>query len=228
MNYKILLILIFLTSLLHAQYVNIVPQLQDIEAGYIEKVQKDLIQLKENKPGDPNVIFLEAVVTEDGEKSRELYELVYNNFPNSSFADAALFRNFSFFYALGLYKKAEELKERLRKEYPKSHYLKNTDRTFPKVDEMIIVDSSPYQIKNSAEKRFTIQAGAFSDSKNAQNLKDKFISDGFISNITLKNVNNIQLHIVTVGSFIERTQAESFIDDLQTKYSITGRVIELK
>lgn len=228
MNYKILSILIFLTSLLHAQYVNIVPQLQDIEAGYIEKVQKDLIQLKENKPGDPNVIFLEAVVTEDGEKSRELYELVYNNFPNSSFADAALFRNFSFYYALGLYKKAEELKERLRKEYPESPYLKNTDRTFPKVDEMIIVDSSPYQIKNPAEKRFTIQAGAFSDSQNAQNLKDKFISDGFISNITLKNVNNIQLHIVTVGSFIERIQAENFIDDLQTKYSITGRVIELK
>ncbi len=227
MKNKIFILTFFLAQISFGQYVNIVPQLQEIETGNIEDVKEELAELKDEKSGDPNVIFLEAVITEDGEKSKNLYEVVYNDFPKSPFADAALFRNFSYYYALGLYKKAEELKERLRNEYPKSAYLKNTDRTFPKVDEMIIVDPSPIKIKDPNQKQFTIQAGAFSDYKNAQNLKSKFTTDGFTSKISPKTVNNLQLHIVTVGNFNMRSQANNFVDDLKKKYSITGRVVEV-
>lgn len=227
MKNKIFILTFLFSQFSFGQYVNIVSQLQEIEAGNIEDVRADLDELKEEKSGDPNVIFLEAVMTEDGEKSKNLYEVVYNDFPKSPFADAALYRNFSYYYALGLYKKAEGLKERLRKEYPKSAYLKNTDRAFPKVDEMIIVDPSPIKIKDPNQKEFTVQAGAFSDFKNAQNLKSKFTTDGFISQISPKMVNNLQLHIVTVGSFTKRIEAENLINELKSKYSITGRVIEV-
>jgi hypothetical protein len=227
MKIKIFVLTLLLSQIVYSQYVNIIPQLKEIEAGNIEEVKSDLAELKQNEAADPNVIFLEAVITEDGEKSRDLYEIVYNDFPKSPFADAALFRSFSFYYALGLYKKAEELKERLKKEYPKSAYLKNTDRNFPNVDEMIIVDPSPINFKDPNKKQFTIQAGAFSDYKNAQNLKSKFTTDGFSSKITPKKVNDLQLHIVTVGTFNKRSDAENFIDDLKRKYSISGRVVEL-
>jgi len=223
----IVFLALFIPQYICGQYVNIIPHLKDIESGNIEEVKQELANLKENNAADPNVIFLEAVITEDGEKSKELYEIIYNDFPQSPFADAALFRSFSYHYALGLYKKAENLKERLRKEHPNSPYLKNTDREFPKVDEMIVVNDAPYKVKVPSKKRFTVQAGAFSDYKNAQSLMNKFITDGYESRISPKIVNNIQLHIVTVGKFKDRSNAENFVDDIRTKYSVAGRVTEL-
>jgi hypothetical protein len=224
---KIISIIIICTSIGIAQNVNIIPQLKKIEAGKIEEVKAELQNLKRIHLNHPDIIFLEAVITEDGEKSKNFYELIYNNFPESRFADAALFRNFSYYYALGLYKKAGELKQRLEKEYPKSPYLKNTDREFPEADEMIIVDSNPYNMKRTGKKHFTVQAGAFSNFKNADELKNKFLQNGLTSNISPKNVNNIQLHIVTVGDFLERSEAENFLLELERNYSLKGRVIEL-
>jgi len=227
MKGKFLVIIWFFTTLIFGQNVNIIPQLKKIEAGKIVEVKDDLEELKKNNSGDPNVIFLEAVLTEDGDKSKNFYELIYNDFPNCKFADASLFRNFSYYYAIGLYKKAEGLKKRLLKDYPKSPYLKNTDRNFPEVDDMIIVDSAPYKIKNQTAERFTVQAGAFSNFKNAEDLKSKFILDGFFARIIPKTVNNLQFHTVTVGNFLSRAETDIFLNELQNNYSIKGRVIIL-
>lgn len=222
---KIVIALILFSSIVFAQKVNIVPQLKKIEAGDIEEVKQELVELKQNNSTDANVIFLEAVLTEDGEASQKYYELIYNNFPNSQFADAALFRGFSYYYALGLYKHAEELKDRLKKDFPNSPYLKSTDRNFPDVDEMIIVDSTPYKIKAKDDNQFTVQAGAFSNFNNAEELKKKFLTDGLNSKIIPKKVNNLQLHIVTVGSFKTKSDASTFLNVLQKEYSLKGRVI---
>lgn len=222
---RIVISFILISSFVLAQKVNIVPQLKKIEAGNLDEVKRDLIELKQNNAADPNVIFLEAVLTEDGQQSQNFYELIYNNFPNSQFADAALFRGFSYYYALGLYKRAEELQDRLKREYPKSPYLKSTDRNFPDVDEMIIVDSTPYNLMDKDGNKFTVQAGAFSNFNNAEELKKKFLADGLKSKIIPKKVNNLQLHIVTVGSFSSKDNANTFLNVLQKDYSLKGRVI---
>jgi len=227
MNYRFIIILLLIASIGFAQQINIIPELKKVEAGKMEEVKKKLIKLKLSNPGNPSVIFLEAVTTEDGEKSQVLYEAVYNNFPNSQFADAALFRSFSYYYALGLYKRAERLKELLRREYPDSPYLKNTDRSFPVTDEMLIMDSNPYKIKNAGKSRFTIQAGAFGQYENAENLKKKFEGNNLESKISPKRVNNVQFHIVTVGSFSSRSEAESFLNTLQSNYNLKGRIIKI-
>ena len=225
MKIKIIFTILLISSLVFAQKINIVPQLKKIEAGKLQEVKADLENFKEKNAADANVIFLEAVITEDGEQSQKFYELIYNNFPNTQFADAALFRGFSYYYALGLYKRAEELKERLIKEYPKSPYLKNTDRSFPDADEMIIVDSTPYKLKSKDNDLFTVQAGAFSNYNNAEELKRRFLEDGLKSKILPKKVNNLQLHIVTVGSFGTKADANTFLNVLQRDYAIKGRII---
>jgi len=227
MNYKNILIFLLFSSFCFAQNINIIPQLKKIEAGELDEVLDDLEALKQTNDTHPDVIFLEAIITEDGEKSKNFYKLIYNNFPNSQFADAALFRNFSYFYALGLYKRAEEIKLRLQSEYPKSPYLKNTDREFPDVDEMLIVDSTPYKIGSQTEFKYTVQAGAFSNFNNAEDLKNKFITNGLTSKISPKNVNNIQLHIVTVGNFSTHSDADDFLIDLNRNYDLKGRVVKL-
>jgi hypothetical protein len=227
MKIKILHITLFFASSLIAQNVNIIPQLKKVESGEIESVKRDLVRLKQENQADPNIIFLEGVITEDGEKSQKLYEAVFTNFPNSQFADAALFRSFSYFYALGLYKKAEELKTQLQKEYPNSPYLKNADKNFPESDEMLVVDSSPYKIRTDTEFNFTVQAGAFGQYENANNLKLKLEKDKLQVKVSPKIVNNLQLHVVTIGKFIDRSDAEGLIETLQKNYSITGRIVKL-
>lgn len=224
---KVIIFSFFLSSIISAQKVNIIEQLKKIEAGKIEEVKIELAKLKINNSADPDVIFLEAVITEDGERANNFYELIYNDFPQSKFADAALFRSFSFYYSLGLYKKAEALKDHLKKSYPNSPYLKNTERSFPEIDEMLIVDSNPYNLKSKTDKQFTVQAGAFSNYKNAEMLKSKFMEDGLSSIIKPKVVNNLQLHIVTVGNFTTRTEADKFLTTLERDYSIKGRVIKI-
>lgn len=224
---KIFWVLPFVTTIIYSQSVNIIPQLKKIEAGQIDEVKEELSRLKLTKSGSPNVIFLEAVITEEGESAHKLYELVYTNFPNSQFADASLFRDYSYFFALGLYKKADDLRNKLQSGYPNSPYLKSTADNLPTNDEMLIIDSNPYKIKSSNEVRYTIQAGAFGQFDNAFNLKRKFDEDNLEAKISPKRVNNVQLHIVTVGSFTVRTNAESFLERINKKYSLVGRIITI-
>ena len=90
---------------------------------------------------------------------------------------------------------------------------------------MIIVDTTPYKRKSKDEKLFTVQAGAFSNYQNAEELKRKFLEDGLKSKIIPKSVNSVQLHIVIVGSFGTRSDANEFLNALQRDYSLKGRVI---
>jgi cell division protein FtsN len=94
------------------------------------------------------------------------------------------------------------------------------------VDEMILVDSSPYKEKSRLNKRYTIQAGAFGDFKNADGLKTKLVKSGYHAKIAPKIVNNKTLHIVTVGAFRTKPEAEKFLDIFKSKYNFSGRVVK--
>ncbi len=222
------IILVFISASLFAQKVDIIPQLKMIEQGKIEEARSNLAYYSKSNPNDPNVLFLQAVLTEKGEDSQKLYELIYSNFPKSDFADASLFRNFSYYFAIGLYKKAGDLQLQLKKEYPNSPYLKSTERNFPQADEMIMVETSPYKIKSPTDPKFTIQAGAFSNYQNAQELKNKFVQKGLTSKVTMKIVNNLQFHIVTVGEFMEKPEAEGLLNRLKSEFSVEGRVKDIE
>jgi len=225
---KISLFVLFFFSKAYSQNVNIVPYLKKIEQGKVEEVKKEFPEIRKQNPNDANVVFLDAVLTEDGNKAQKIYELVYTNFPQSKFADAALFRSFSYYYSLGLYKRAETLKKILKEKYPTSAYLKNTDRNFPDVDEMILVDSSPYKKKNRLNSRFTIQAGAFGDFKNAELLRAKLVKAGYHAIITPKVKNDKTLHIVKVGAFRTKEEAQKYINIFKEKYNFSGRVVAVE
>ena len=225
---KIILFMVLSFNLIIAQKINIVPSLKKIEHGKIAEAKNDLIKFKKINANNPEVIFLDAVLTEDGAKAQKLYNLISTTFPSSKFADASLFRSFSYYYALGLYKKASEVKTLLTSKYPNSPYLKNTDRIFPLTDEVVLVNSSPYQPKNYTGINYTVQAGAFGSLQNAEKLKNKLLQSGYHANIKPKVVDGKTLHIVTVGSFSERSQATTFLDILKNKYNFSGRVVTIK
>ncbi len=103
----IILFIVFLSLHVYAQEVDIVPALQQIENGNIKSAETFLRDLKVKNANDPSVIFLDAVLTKDGEEALKKYSTVLEKYPNSKYADAVLYRIFSYYYSLGYYKKAE-------------------------------------------------------------------------------------------------------------------------
>jgi len=222
---------------INAQEVNIVPYLQQIENGKVDEVRNELIGLKEKYSDDPSVMFLEGVLTENGQKAVVIYQNVVDVYPESKYADAALYRIYSYYYALGLYESANEKLNKLITEYPKSPYIKIAKQNQLPVNPEIteeddnLVQSDITQQKNEDVKgvdyKFTIQAGAFSNKENAESLQLKFQKSGIFSEIKDKLVAGTTFHVVYVGKFVTINDAESFLITINDKFELSGRLIQI-
>jgi len=223
-----LIILIFLTGNLFAQEVDIVPALKSIESGNVERAKKILSELKLTNHADPSVLFLDAVLTKDGKISLEKYTDIYQKYPKSKYADASLYRIFSYYFSLGLYKKAGEYLEKLKKEYPGSPYIKSANRSIPDEKETLVYEEGPETEKeNIKQAGFTVQAGAFLNSENAKNLSRQLQDAGYSTEIKTKEIGGSILNIVTVGRFDTDREASQILDFLKQKFNLNGRVVKL-
>ncbi|MFA3784034.1 SPOR domain-containing protein [Melioribacteraceae bacterium 4301-Me] len=217
-----------------AQETDITSALKEIETGNIVNAEKILNELKSTNPNDPSVLFLDAVLTKDGNSSLKKYMLIYEKFPNCKYADASLYRIFSYYYSLGLYKKAEKYLTKLKEEYPNSHYLQAADRTIPDEDDSSIFNAEQISTqkvnKTDTEKipkiTYTVQAGAFLNLDNAQRLSTQLTDLGYSTEITAKEIGGTTLNIVTVGKFDSEAKASSMLDFLKQKFNLNGRIIQ--
>lgn len=218
-----------------AQEINIVDYLKRIESGDIDKVRNEIPMLRAANPNDPSIKFLDAVVTADGNKALKKYEEVYNNYPQSRYADAALYRIFSYYYSLGVYNKAESYLSELKNKFPSSPYIKAADRNIPDEEENIVSAAdndknvSDPEILNTIQTKykFTVQAGAFLNFENAERLKNNLIQAGYPSEVNPKSVGGTILNVVTVGKLIAESESEPIINLLKQKFKLNGRVIPL-
>lgn len=214
---------------IYSQEYNIVPLLKEIEKGNEQEVEELVVKLLSERPNDPSIIFLDAVLTTDGNNALSKYQNVYGKYPNSKYADAALYRIFSYYYSLGYYKRAEEFLKKLQNEYPNSPYIKAANRNIPDDEEIysepVIAAANDKSILG--EFNFTVQAGAFMNVQNAKNLKSKFENDGYPSEINTKEVGGSILNVVTVGKFKSENDASSLLAHLKSKYNLNGRIIPL-
>ncbi len=222
-----------LSTNINAQDVNIVPYLQQIENGKADEVKYELIGLKEKYSGDPSVMFLEGVLTENGQKAVVIYQKVVDDYPDSKYADAALYRIYSYYYALGLYESATEKLNKLIADYPKSPYIKiakqNQLPVNPEItqeDETNITQQKNEDVKG-ADYKFTIQAGAFSKIENAESLQLKFEKSGIFSEIKDKLVAGTSFHVVYVGKFVTENDAENFLKTINDRFELSGRVTQI-
>jgi cell division septation protein DedD len=229
------LLILLLSSLIIAQEQNITSSLKLIESGDIEEARSNLAKLKSSYPNDASVKFLEAVLTDDGAKANNIYTGIYENYPHSNYADAALYRIFSYYYAAGVYGKAEEIKNLLKEKYPVSPYLNVLNRKIPDTDvDNIDETETPGNIPEKNETRnegaelifkYTIQAGAFLNINNAKQLESDFVKAGYTSKIFPKDIGGSIFNVVTVGNFAGIADAEKFLDKLKSGFNISGRII---
>ena len=227
------LILLILSNQIIAQEADITPALKQIESGNIQNASKILLELKSKNMNDPSVIFLDAVLTKDGDEALKKYSTVLEKFPESKYADASLYRIFSYYYSLGYYKKAETYLDRLKKDFPESPYVKTADRKIPDIEEPGTQAVSEPQIQQpeqqkkneAAEYNFTIQAGAFLNVDNAKNLSDQLKKENYFTEITTKEVGGSILNVVNVGKFANEEEAKPVLNFLEKKFNLKGRVV---
>ena len=204
-----------------------------VEKGQINQAQVDLENLRNEFPDHPDVIFLDAVLTADGKIAYEKYSRVYSIFPDSRFADASVFRMFSYHFALGEFSQANNYKVILEDEYPRSPYIKIAGRNISKINSKnVTVQNTSNKniltknIKKSPEYNYTIQAGAFISKENALKLERDFLNKGFPVHILKKDVAGSILNIVTVGEFETMNEARTALQSLNREYNIKGKIIK--
>lgn len=218
-------------SIAYCQEVDIMPYLKQIEKGESIKVREMLPKLKKENPKSANLIFLEGVLTENGQEAISIYQNFVEKYPNNSYADAALYRIYSYYYALGFYDTAGKVLKNLTDKYPDSPYIKmalsqeeakQEEETTPIKD----LKDEPSKVNNELNYKFTIQAGAFVKIENAQGLMNELESEGISCEMKEKNVGGTTFHVVYAGKFQNRNEAEKFLQQLNSRYNLNGRIIE--
>jgi tetratricopeptide (TPR) repeat protein len=225
--YFIIFLLLLFSRNLYSQDVDIVPYLKQIERGEKSDVEEILPGLKREYPNSPSVMFLEGVLTQNGQDAVAIYTKIVDVYPLSKYADAALYRIYSYYYALGLYDTAKKHLDKLKKDYPQSPYIKIAERNIPSDNEFSTKQPQPDE-KKELDYKFTIQAGAFSKLDNAESLKKDFEDSGFFSEIKDKAVGGTNFHIVYVGKFINEDEARNFLQVINSEFKLDGRVVNIE
>lgn len=218
-----------------AQDVDIIPYLKQIEAGNTQNASEDLASLKKRNPDSPSLLFLEGVLTENGQDALVIYNSIITQYPRSKYADAAMFRVYSYYYALGFYETAGKYLTRLKREYPESPYIKIADRTIPQQDEVNELSRSevkdvktePLPVKDTKKYLYTLQAGAFSTLNNAVLLKKDIELAGYYCEVKEKTVGGSIFHVVFVGRFVTEAEARSTLQVINSEFKINAIVTSI-
>jgi tetratricopeptide (TPR) repeat protein len=207
-----------------ASYLLIEKRLEMIKNGQVDEVKAELPTLLTRYQNDPGVLYLEGILTSDGAEAVKVFQSVVENFPESEWADDALYKIYQYSFSLGLYKTAAQTYERLKREYPGSPYLAPIEsRTaFRGTDEGERVKSSGGSDRTS----FAVQVGAFSTLENANKQKKYFQNIGQPIDILNKVKGGRSFYLVWVGNFKSYEDARKFGSDLRARYKIEPLVVE--
>lgn len=118
---RLFLGLICLSVPLFAQNIDLYLAL--IQEGKLAQVKDDFPTLKEKHPNDPGVLYLEALMTTDGNKSVERFRDLVQNYPKSEFADEASLKIGEYLYSRGLYSQASIQCRSVPLQYPDSPHI---------------------------------------------------------------------------------------------------------
>jgi tetratricopeptide (TPR) repeat protein len=204
-------------------------RLEMIERGQEEAVKAELPNLLTNFQNHPGVLFLQAVLTTDGTEAVKIYQSIVDNFPKSEWADDALYKLYQYYYAIGLYKTADQKLEQLRRDYPYSAYAREDGGTAPQAARLpdaegpvVVKQLSPVEKFSTL---YTVQVGAFSTMQNAEELRNRFQKEGYVSNIFTMVRDGKKLHRVWVGEFQSQDEARRFAAEIKKKFNLDSIVV---
>ena len=98
---------------------NIKLYLSLIEEGKTEGVKENLPELISKYPNNPSVLYLKALLIQDGNSAIKLYKDLLKKYPNSKYAPNSAMKIGEYFYARGLYTQAATLLKNIPIKYPR-------------------------------------------------------------------------------------------------------------
>ena len=213
-----------------SQQDNVLPILKEIEAGNLESAQSQFDQIKFKHKDEPGIIFVEGLLTVNADNAVKHFTKVYKNHPKSGYADASVFRIYSYYVATGEKASSDKFLNILKTEYPKSPYLAGITKNQPiALTENKESSKSSSSMKTAIKESFySLQAGAFSVIKNALVLKDQLARAGWTVEIREKIVGGANFFIVYAGSFGTEAEAKSAKEKLNESQKVESRVVSLE
>lgn len=217
-----------------------------VNAGQIDDVRKEIPALQEKYPNSPGVLYVQGLVAREGAEAARVYQSIVDNFPKSKYADAALFRVYQFYYALGLYRTAELKMNQLKQDYPNSRYLrpdaKETSELAEEVERPPVPstrDTSAIVAPAGTEKpavaspapsavtpsSFALQVGAYGTQVNAEKQRKFFAERGYSVELITKVRDTKTLFVVLLGSFATYDEAKAKGEELKKKYKVNSMVV---
>ena len=106
-KYKFLFVAILFFSFTYTQS-EVDNLILEVYSGNINTALEELPKLKKKYPENPAVIYLDALLNKDHEKSIERYKMIYNLYEDSEYADDAIMKLAEFYYTNGSYVKSSE------------------------------------------------------------------------------------------------------------------------
>lgn len=228
------------------QETDVQKYLSMVKNGEVDEVRKEIPTLLANHPNDPGVLYVQALVTKDGAESARIYQSIVDNFPRSKYADAALYKLYQFYYALGLYRTAELKLKQLETDYPASPYLTSSGRTESKtlpeeaepatskqdqggigvaVEKDTVNADEPPATRGNVPTGFTLQVGAFSTPANAERQKQTFERLGYSVELITKVRDTRTLYVVLVGSFATYEEAKAKAGQIKKEQNVDCMVV---
>ena len=226
-----------------------------IEQGELSGVKENLPELLSKYPNNSGVLFLKAVLTDDGEIAIEQYKNILENFPNSIYAPKAAMKIGEYFYARGLYTQCASLLKNIPIKYPRyPHIQRLTDLMINSFNAIGQPDSARYysliiksmfpaietnteNIDNKLSQVFSfkkktkslgpyvVQIGAFSNRDNANRLKLQVSQLGHDVSINKIESNEKTFFAVRVNRYKSKRKAEEIGKDIKSKLGVNYRIL---
>lgn len=199
----------------------------------VDSLRAVLPSLQKKYSNQPEILFFQSVFEPDGAKANAGYASILNRFPDNVFADECLYRLIQYDYAKGSYRSAQDKADQLKERFSSSRFADKAERMFSGLNDAAAqtVETTPVSdpniSKNSSGKKFRLQVGAFGQSKNAEDLRDKLKSNGYVPvEFSEKVVNDKKLILVWVGAFDSKDEAAKTGDDLKKNLQLNYTIVE--
>ena len=251
MNKIIFFVSVF--SVLSSQNIDLYFSL--VDEGELDGVKENLPELLSKFPNDPGVLFLKAVLTDNGDTAIEQYRYILENFPNSLYAPKAAMKIGEYFYARGLYTQSAKLLKNIPINYPRFPQMQRlTDLMINSFNAIGEADSAKYysliiksmfpaietnfdskdnklsQVFSFRKKTqdlgpYVVQIGAFSSMENAKRLKLQVSQLGHDVSINKVDSNGKTFYAVRINRYKSKKRAEEIGRGVKSKLGVNYRVL---
>ena len=119
---KIFLFFILLCSVVFSQD-ETDSLIKEVQSGNTQSAIESLPKLKKKYSENPSVMFLDALLDDNHERSIKKYKQIYNLYEDSKYADDAIMKIAEFYYTNGSYVKSSDWVKKINLYYSKSEHV---------------------------------------------------------------------------------------------------------